>query len=180
MLCPSECGRQHTLISDMLKQLLSSSLMEILKPGCPRNVESGETSLSWLYSQSIGSQCKIKDQRYCVGSYGPWKSLQETVSIKNTWQSILGVLVTDDSCNCHLWGSVGEGGADVGQQEQPGGEAGTLAHLLTHSVSHCQFIFQTLQQLVRMVLYLGCKGQGLFLRYFFVFLFNFVFICFPK
>ena len=32
-------------------------------------------------------------------------------------------------------------------------------HLLTHSVSHCQFMFQTLQQLVRMVLYLGCKGQ---------------------
>ena len=39
------------------------------------------------------------------------------------------------------------------------GEAGTLAHLITHSVSHCQFMFQKLQQLVRMVLYLGCKGQ---------------------
>ena len=52
-----------------------------------------------------------------------------------------------------------DGGVDVGQQEQPGGGAGTLAHLLTHSVSHCQFMFQTLQQLVRMVLYLGCKGQ---------------------
>ena len=51
------------------------------------------------------------------------------------------------------------GGADVGQHEQPGGEAGTLAHLLTHSVSQCQFMFQTLQQLVRMVLYLGCQGQ---------------------
>ena len=51
------------------------------------------------------------------------------------------------------------GGADVGQHEQPGGEAGTLAHLLTHSVSQCQFMFQTLQQPVRMVLYLGCKGQ---------------------
>ena len=49
--------------------------------------------------------------------------------------------------------------AEAGQQEQTGGEAGTLAHLLTHSVSHCQFMFQTLQQLVRMVLYLGCKGQ---------------------
>ena len=52
----------------MLKQLLSSSLMEVMKPGCPGNVESGETSLSWLYPQSIGSQCKIKDQRYCVWS----------------------------------------------------------------------------------------------------------------
>ena len=30
----------------MLKLLLSSSLMEVMKPGCPRNVESGETSLS--------------------------------------------------------------------------------------------------------------------------------------
>ena len=28
--------------------------METLKPGCPRNVESGETYLSWLYPQSIG------------------------------------------------------------------------------------------------------------------------------
>ena len=34
-----------------------------------------------------------------------------------------------------------------------------IAHLLTHSVSHCQFMFQTQQQLVRMVLYLGCNGQ---------------------
>ena len=65
---PSECGRQHLWIAYMLKQLLGSSLMEILKPGCLRNVESGETSLSWLYPRSIGSQCKIKDQRYCVGS----------------------------------------------------------------------------------------------------------------
>ena len=30
----------------MLKQLFSSSLMEVMKPGCPGNVESGETSLS--------------------------------------------------------------------------------------------------------------------------------------
>ena len=124
-------------------QLLCSTLMEILKPGCPRNVESWDTSLSWLYPRSIGSQCKIKDQRYCVGS----------------WPSMLGVLVTDDSCSCHLWGSVRDEGANVGQQEQPGGEAGTLTHFLTRSVSHCQFMFQTLQQLVRMVLYLGCKGQ---------------------
>ena len=34
------------LLAYMLKQLLGSSLMEILKPGCPRNVESGATSLS--------------------------------------------------------------------------------------------------------------------------------------
>ena len=42
---PSECGRQHTL-AYMLTQLLGSSVMEILKPGCPRIVESGETRLS--------------------------------------------------------------------------------------------------------------------------------------
>ena len=29
----------------MLNQLFSSSIMETLKPGCPRNVKSGETSL---------------------------------------------------------------------------------------------------------------------------------------
>ena len=34
----------------------------------------------------------------------------------------------------HLWGSVRDGGEDVGQQEQPGGEAGTLAHLLSPSL----------------------------------------------
>ena len=144
----------------MLNQLLGSSILEILKPGCLRNVENGETSLSWLYPRSIGSQCKIKDQRYCVGSKGWWKSLQVTVPTKNTWPSILGVLMTVDSCSCHLWGSVRDWGADVGQKEQTGVEAGTLAHLLTHSVSYCQFMFQTLQQIVRMVLYLGCKGQG--------------------
>ena len=36
----------------MLKQLLGNSLMEILKPGCSENVESGETSLL----DPIGSQ----------------------------------------------------------------------------------------------------------------------------
>ena len=51
------------------------------------------------------------------------------------------------------------GGAYVGQHEQPGEDAGTLAHLLTHSVSCYQFMFQTVQQLVRVVLYLGCMGQ---------------------
>ena len=50
-------------------------------------------------------------------------------------------------------------GQMLGLGERPGGEAGTLGHLLTHSVSHCQFMFQTLQQLARMVIYLGCKGQ---------------------
>ena len=52
----------------MLKQLLSSSLIEVMKPGCPGNVESGEINLSWHYSRSIESQCKINDQRYCVWS----------------------------------------------------------------------------------------------------------------
>ena len=59
--------------------------------------------------------------------------------------------------------------ADVGQQEQPGGEAGTLAHLLIHSVIHCQCMFQTLQKLVRMVLYLGCKSQRAVLTLFLYF-----------
>ena len=47
--------------------------------------------------------------------------------------------MTDDSCSYHLSGSLRDGGADVGRQEKPGREAGTLANLLTHSVSHCQF-----------------------------------------
>ena len=42
----------------MFKQLLSSSVMEVMKPGCPGNVESGETSLSWLHPQSIGSSAR--------------------------------------------------------------------------------------------------------------------------
>ena len=69
----------------MLKQLLSISLMEVMRPGCPGNVESGETSLSWLYSRSIGSQYKIKDQWYCVWSQGLWSSLQVTLSIKKPY-----------------------------------------------------------------------------------------------
>ena len=55
--------RLHTRIIVHAQQLLCSSLMEIQKPGCPGNVESEETSLSWLYTRSIGSQWKIKDQR---------------------------------------------------------------------------------------------------------------------
>ena len=47
----------------------------------------------------------------------------------------------------------------LGNRGSLGGESGTLAHLLSQSVSHCQFMFLTLQQIVRMVLYLGCKGQ---------------------
>ena len=47
----------------MLKQLLISSLMKILKPGCPRNVESGEASffmtlspIQWVPVQDKGSK----------------------------------------------------------------------------------------------------------------------------
>ena len=43
-LCPY-CGCALGL-AYMLKQLLSSSLMEVMKPGSPGNVDSGETSLS--------------------------------------------------------------------------------------------------------------------------------------
>ena len=39
------CGSALGLLY-MLKQLLSNSLMEVMKPGCPGNVESGEASLS--------------------------------------------------------------------------------------------------------------------------------------
>ena len=67
--------------------------------------------------------------------------------------------------------------ADVGQPEQPGGRQGpwityslnqSLTQLLNHYLSTenagkravcCQFMFQTLQQLVRMALYSICKGQ---------------------
>ena len=49
--------------------------------------------------------------------------------------------------------TVRDGGAEAEQQEQTGGETGTLAQPLTHSFSkenagagavHCQFMFQTL------------------------------------
>ena len=52
----------------MLKQLLSSSPMEFMEPGCPGNVESGETRLLLLYPRCIGSQytgvhpCSCKSQ----------------------------------------------------------------------------------------------------------------------
>ena len=120
----SYCGCTLGLLY-MLRQQLSSSLMEIFKPGCLRNGESGETSLSWIYPQSIESQCNTKDQRYRVWSLGPWKSFQVILSIKNTWPLILGILVT-----------VRDGGAEAEQQEQTGGETGTLAQSLTHSVTH--------------------------------------------
>ena len=45
-------------------------------------------------------------------------------------------LVTDDSCSCRYLGSVRDGGAEAGQQEQTWGEARTLANSLTHSVLH--------------------------------------------
>ena len=112
----------------MLKQLLGSSLMEILKLGCPGNVKSGETSLSWLYPRSIGSQCNIKDQRYCVWSLGPWKSFQVTVSIKNTWPSNL---VTDASEA--LWEMEGQ---KLGNRR--GRDTGSLTHSLTLSLQRMQ------------------------------------------
>ena len=51
-----------------------------------------------------------------------------------------------------------DGGHMLGNRSSLGDRQG-LGQLLTHSVSYCQFMFQTLQQLVIMVLYLGCKGQ---------------------
>ena len=55
---PPPLLRLRTRIMYMLKQLFSRSLMKVMKPWCPKNVESEETSLSWLYPRSIGPQCK--------------------------------------------------------------------------------------------------------------------------
>ena len=123
----------------MLKQLLSSSLMEALKPGCPRNVESGDNGLSWLYPQSIGSQCQIKDQRYHVLCLGPWKSFKVTASIKNTWLSILGILVTEEICSWAseaLWEMEGQklgAGAYWGRGTEPGSVTHSLSYLFSNS-----------------------------------------------
>ena len=43
---PSECGRQSTLNIVHAQTAALQRLMEVMKPGCPGNVESGETSLS--------------------------------------------------------------------------------------------------------------------------------------
>ena len=100
-------------IAYMNTQLLGCSLMEISQCACHRKVQSG------LYQQSIGSHCKIKDQRYCVlvrgqENHSKWQS----PSIIHDHQ--LGVLVTVESWSCHYWGSYRDVGADAGQQEQPG------------------------------------------------------------
>ena len=57
-------------------QLLGYSLMDISQCEYHILVQSGESIPSWLYQQSIGSQCKIKDQRYCVGykNHSKWLS----------------------------------------------------------------------------------------------------------
>ena len=43
---PSECGRQRTRNIVHAQKAASSSLMEVMKQGCPGNVKSGESSLS--------------------------------------------------------------------------------------------------------------------------------------
>ena len=156
----------------MLKQLLSSSLLEVMKPGCPGNVESGETWLSWLYPQSIGSQCKIKDQIYCVWSLGAMKVTpsdplhQEylTINLGSTsdWRQLkLPLVRLFGRWRGRCWPNLSGGFAclgcansnsnsnfftrdGAGQEEQPGAEnAGGGAVC-------CYLTFQTLLQLVRM------------------------------
>ena len=92
-----KCMYQCILYHSPLPLLRLRTRLMVYTPGCPENVESGETSLSWLYPWS---QCKIKDQRYSAWNKGPCKPLQLTLSIKNTWPSIFGKLVTEDSCSC--------------------------------------------------------------------------------
>ena len=120
-------------LPSILKQLLSSSLMEILKPGCPGNVESGETSLSWLYTRSIGSQCKTKDQRYCMWSLRPRTSFQVTIFIKNTWPKMLGLSTAAAAPSEALWEKEGQ---KLGSRSTLGERQGPwLTHSLTHSLT---------------------------------------------
>ena len=55
-----------------------------------------------------------------------------------------------------------DGGAQAGQQEQTGGEAGTLAHSLTHSLIESGWL--TLE-FVAATTGRECKGRGLCLIY---------------
>ena len=92
-------------IAYMDRLLLGCSLMEILQCECPRKVQNGESALSWLYQQSIGSQCKIKDKRFCVESLGQWKSC---LIWSGVWGSIFGWhhmgLTSGTSQFRHFWG----------------------------------------------------------------------------
>ena len=69
---PSECAQQRTLNivhAQTAAQQQSNGSYEARMSG-----KCGETSLPLLDPQSIGSQCKIKDQRYCVWSHSKWAS----------------------------------------------------------------------------------------------------------
>ena len=99
-----------------------------------------------MEGEKLGNRSRLGERQ------GPCRTHSLTHSLSQNGLSLEFVAATAGrECNIH--------DARGGGLWQPGGDAGTLAHLLTHSVSHCQFMFQTLQQLVRMVLYLGCKGQ---------------------
>ena len=141
----------------MLKQVLGSSIMENSEARMSKKC--GERRDYFIMTLSPIHLVPVQDKGLKVLS-GKLGAVKITPSDRLHQEYLtINLGSTDDSCSGHLWGSVRDGRADAGQQEQPGGEAGTLANLLTHSVSHCQFTFQTLQQLVRTVLYLGCKGQ---------------------
>ena len=52
----------------MLKQLLNSSLMEGLKPGCPGKVESGETCHQGFIPNSFGPSAKMQEEEQCAAT----------------------------------------------------------------------------------------------------------------
>ena len=52
----------------MLKQLLSSSLMEGLKLGCPEKVKSGETFHHGLIPNSFGPSASMQEEEQCAAT----------------------------------------------------------------------------------------------------------------
>ena len=106
--------------------MLGSSLMEIIKPGCPGNVESGEGTLSWHYPRSMGSQCITID---CLGD----EYLTINLGITSDWKQLHVLLLWV----CERWrGRIWATGADWGWGRDPGSLTQSLSHSLSHSVSH--------------------------------------------
>ena len=124
----------------MLKQLLSSNLSDILKPGCPRNVGSGETSLLWLYSQSCAvgpsARWRIKDTKCEVWgheNHSKWPSplrIPDHQSWEYYWLTEAAAAAIEA-----LWKMEGQ---KLGNRSRLG-ETGTLAQSLSHLVTPSLF-----------------------------------------
>ena len=102
---PSECGRQSTLNS------VHGHTAALLQYNGNLRVRMSQRSTEWrecsIMTLSTIQWVPVQDKgsKILRGSKVPRKSLQVTVSIKNTWPSLLGVLVTVESWSCHYWGS---------------------------------------------------------------------------